>query len=372
MGAAIALGDGEVRLIDLAAAYATLARGGVWKPVRAVKAAIGKDGAPLELPVAPDRRVLDEADAAVITDILSDRDARIASFGPGNVLELPFPAAVKTGTSKGFRDNYALGYTPEVTVGVWVGNFDGSPMEGVSGVTGAGPLFHDAMLAAARGRGPGQSSALPSGAPDVDRPARSFERPAGRIEEAEVCSLSGALSTDACAHRRREIFAITDGKSSVPAVSCSMHERLRVDKRNGLRAGPGCPPDVVEDRVVERFDATFAAWAKEAGRITGPDGWSPLCPGASPSGPEVRGRVRVAYPPDGARFSIDPGAAAKQAIRIRADVPPGVSEIRIAVDGRTQVLRAPFTLSFPLAPGEHRVRVEAGSAGADEVGFGVD
>jgi penicillin-binding protein 1C len=354
----LALGDGEVRLLDLAAAYATLARGGIWKPARAVKAAVSKDGEPLALSLAHDggdRRVLDEADAAVITDILSDRDARLASFGQGNVLELPFPAAVKTGTSKGFRDNYTLGYTPEVTVGVWVGNFDGSPMEGVSGVTGAGPLFHDAMLAAARGR-----------------PAKGFPRPAGRMEEAEVCSLSGALPTDACAHRRRELFVVGGGRSSVPAVPCAMHERVRVDKRNGLRAGPACPPDVVEDRVFERFEAAFATWAKETGRSTAPDAWSPLCPGPAGAGPAARGRVRVAYPPDGARFSIDPGAAAKQAIRIRAEVPPGIAEVRIAVDGRTQGLRAPFTLSVPLSPGEHRVRVEAGSAGVDEVGFGVD
>src|SRR5262249_26964270 len=126
-GAAIALGDGEVRLLDLANAYATLARGGVRPPVRAVEAAGGKGGKPLPLPEVPETRMLDEAASAVIADVLADRSARIASFGEGNVLELPFAVAAKTGTSKGFRDNWAVGFTPEVTVGAWVGNFDGSP-----------------------------------------------------------------------------------------------------------------------------------------------------------------------------------------------------------------------------------------------------
>ncbi len=82
--------------------------------------------------------------------------------------------------------------------------------------------------------------------------------------------------------------------------------------------------------------------------------------------------MRIAYPPDGARFAVDPGARARQAIVIRADVPPGVVEVRVSVDGRARAVRAPFTLSVPLAVGEHRVRVEADGAGMDEVGFSVE
>jgi penicillin-binding protein 1C len=354
-GAALALGDGEVRLLDLANAYATLARGGVWKPVRAVKAAVGKDGRPLKLQAAAERLVLDEAETAVITDVLADKDARLSSFGEGNVLELPFPAAAKTGTSKGFRDNYAVGYTRRVTVGVWVGNFDGAPMEGVSGISGAGPLFHDAMLAAARAY-----------------PADPLGPPAGIVEAATVCSLSGMRPSEDCPHQRREVFALREGRSTAPAAPCSMHARVRIDKRNGLRAGGGCPAERVEDRVFERFDATFTAWARSAGRSVAPEAWSPLCPGPGPAIPGGDGRLRIAYPPDGARFSIDPGASAHQAIGIRADVPPGVTEVRIVVDGHARALRAPFAFSLPLTAGEHRVRVEADGAGADEVGFSVE
>jgi penicillin-binding protein 1C len=88
-------------------------------------------------------RVGDGDAAYLIADILSDNDARIQAFGPESSLRFDFPVACKTGTSSDFRDNWAFGYTPEFTVGVWVGNFDGSPMRHVSGVTGAAPILHD-------------------------------------------------------------------------------------------------------------------------------------------------------------------------------------------------------------------------------------
>jgi penicillin-binding protein 1C len=78
--------------------------------------------------------------------MLADPHARAHSFGLHSVLQLPFPAAVKTGTSSDFRDTWTVGFTRDYTVGVWVGNFDGSPMRGVSGVTGAGPLWNRIML----------------------------------------------------------------------------------------------------------------------------------------------------------------------------------------------------------------------------------
>jgi penicillin-binding protein 1C len=357
-GAAIALGDGEVRLVDLANAYATLARGGVFRPLSFVKSALQKDGSPLELPPRPERRVMDQVTSYVITDILADKNARLASFGEGNALELPFPVAAKTGTSKGFRDNYSVGYTREVTVGVWVGNFDGSGMEGVSGVSGAGPLFHDAMIAAMRGR-----RMLP------------FARPEGQIEEAEICPLSGEKPGPACEHRRSELFPSAPGKSAAPSAVCSMHERVKVDKRNGLLAGSGCPASEVEERSFERFDAQLAAWAEGAGRALRPRSYSPLCPekeGDRRAGAETpRGKLAIAYPPDGARFTLDPAMSGRQAIRIRADVPPGVEELRFLLDGHPRRVKAPFQVDFPLTPGAHRVRIES-ERGASEVEFFVD
>src|SRR4029077_18845287 len=88
--------------------------------------------------------------AEQVSDVLRDPHARAASFGDRTVLDFPFDVAAKTGTSKGYRDNWVAGYTDEVTVAVWVGNFDGSPMGHVSGITGAGPIFHTVMEAAVR------------------------------------------------------------------------------------------------------------------------------------------------------------------------------------------------------------------------------
>lgn len=355
-GAAIALGDGEVRLLDLANAYATLARGGVWKSIVAVKSALGKDGAPLALPPRESRRVIDEAASFVITDILADRGARISSFGEGNVLELPFPVAAKTGTSKGYRDNLTVGFTPDVTVAVWVGNFDGSPMEGVSGVSGAGPLFHRAMLAAARGR-----------------PLAEFTRPAGQIEEIAVCSLSGERPGPGCDHLRQELFAVSGDRRTAPATTCSMHERVAIDRRNGLRASSSCPRAAIEERTFERFDARVAAWARLVGRNLAPERRSPLCPGSNePEAAPTAGALRVAYPPDGALFAIDPGAASRQSIRLRADVPASVRAIRFVIDGIPRNAAAPFAIDWTLTPGHHRVRVEADGLGGDEVEITVE
>lgn len=359
-GVAIALGDGEVRLLELASAYATLARGGVALPVRAVREARSPTGAMLDFQAPEPRRVLDEAEAFLITDILSDKHARIASFGDDSALELPFPAAVKTGTSKGFRDNLTVGFTPEITVAVWVGNFDGSPMEGVSGVTGAGPLFRDAMLAASR-----------------LFPPSPFKRPEGRIDEAAICPLSGERPGPACSHSKLELFAIDEMGGARAVRPCSMHVTARVEKSSGLLAGPGCSDHEAEERVYERYSADLAAWARAAGRPVEPELSSPRCPSLSTRSSmnaSSRGKLRIAYPPDGASFALDPSASAPQAIRVRADVPPGATGIRFLYDGKPLAqTRDPHAIDIPLTAGAHRVRVEADNAPpSDDVEFSVD
>lgn len=133
-GLGLTLGSGEVSLWELVQAYAAIARGGVLAPPRLLNQS------------ARTRTVGDSSDWQFVTDILADPHARAKSFGVGSVLQMPFPAAVKTGTSSDFRDTWTVGFTRDYTVGVWVGNFDGSAMRGVSGVTGAGPLWNRIML----------------------------------------------------------------------------------------------------------------------------------------------------------------------------------------------------------------------------------
>ena len=135
-GLGLTIGNASVRLIELANAYACLARLGRFKPWTLLQNA----------PATEERRLLGESESWLIADILSDNQAREMAFGSWSVIRLPFRCAVKTGTSSTFRDNWTVGYTPEYTVGVWAGNFDNTPMQDVSGVTGAGPIFRDVML----------------------------------------------------------------------------------------------------------------------------------------------------------------------------------------------------------------------------------
>ena len=131
-GLGLTIGNAEVRLLELTNAYAGLGRLGVSGPYSLLC------GAP-RLPMGSSPH------AWLIADMLADNTARAPAFGLRSALRFDFPVACKTGTSTSFRDNWALAYTPELTVGVWAGNFDGSPMRNVSGVTGAAPIMHEIM-----------------------------------------------------------------------------------------------------------------------------------------------------------------------------------------------------------------------------------
>ena len=138
-GLGLTLGNAPVRLADLAGAYATLARGGVPLPLTLLA---DPDLAP------PSPPLFSRESAFLIADILSDPAARAPAFGPAPTLRLPFPCAVKTGTSSDYRDNWCVGFTNDLTVAVWAGNFDHSPMKHISGIDGAGPIFRRVMLRA--------------------------------------------------------------------------------------------------------------------------------------------------------------------------------------------------------------------------------
>ncbi len=166
-GLGLTLGNAPVRLLDLTNAYATLARGGLHRPATLDPDA---DASPL--------RVFGETEAWLVADILADPVARAPAFGRGGPLELPFPCAAKTGTSSDFRDNWCLGFTARFTVGVWAGNFDNSPLKGLSGVAGAGPVFQRTMLALHRDREPAWLE-RPEGLARIRIDARSGKAVAG-------------------------------------------------------------------------------------------------------------------------------------------------------------------------------------------------
>jgi len=196
----LTLGNGEVDLVELAGAYSALARLGSYLPVTAVLERRTKTGERLRTEPSPAAAVFSPQVAYVITDILADRNARVPSFGYNTALGLPFPVAAKTGTSKDYRDNWTVGFTPTYTVGVWVGNFSGRPMHNVSGITGCGPLFRDVMLL-------------------LHRKARwlNFLEPAG-IERVSVCPVSGELPGDHCPGTVEEVFV----RGTEPKTRCAL------------------------------------------------------------------------------------------------------------------------------------------------------
>src|SRR5512139_616491 len=135
-GPSLALGSADVSLWELTNAFRCLANGGQWSGLRFTS---GKNGSPRE------ERVFSKEATFLISDILSDREARSTTFGLENPLSTRFWTAVKTGTSKDMRDNWCIGYSRKYTVGVWVGNFSGEPMWNVSGMAGAAPVWLDVM-----------------------------------------------------------------------------------------------------------------------------------------------------------------------------------------------------------------------------------
>jgi len=201
-GLGLTLGGGEVTLLELVRAYSTLASSGIFKKEKIFLEINDIQGKVKSLPEDSPLRLFSPQVSYVITDILADNDARIPAFGTGSVLSLPFPCAVKTGTSGNFRDNWAIGYTPHYTVGVWVGNFDGKPMQNVSGVSGAGPLFRDIMLLLQK----------------RERIANSnFRMPEGLIE-VYVCPRSGMLAGSSCPGKIKEMFI----KGTEPREYCNL------------------------------------------------------------------------------------------------------------------------------------------------------
>jgi penicillin-binding protein 1C len=143
-GLGLTLGNAPVKLVELTNGYATLARLGTYLPTRLF----------MDEKIPAAKKLIDLTDAWLIADILSDKAARMPAFSTGGPLDLPFRCAVKTGTSSDFRDNWCIGFTPGFTVGVWAGNFENQPMKGISGVSGAGPIFHRSLVRAHREKPP--------------------------------------------------------------------------------------------------------------------------------------------------------------------------------------------------------------------------
>jgi penicillin-binding protein 1C len=149
-----------------------------------------------------------------------------------------------------------------------------------------------------------------------------------------------------------------------------MHERVRIDRRNGLRAGPACSDDVIEMRTVERYPSMYSTWAEGASRPLTPLKSSPFCPDDDHA--NMTGQIRIAYPPDGARFFLDTALSSREAIHVRVDVPRSSRDVRIFVDGRVYSVSAPeWSYSMPLVKGKHEVFAQVDGERSETVTYEV-
>lgn len=149
-GLSIALGGGETNLLDLTTAYTSFANGGTVRPVQFIEEIKDYNGKTIyKKPQVKEKRVLSEEVSFLISHILSDDTARADAFGTGSLLKIPGKTvAVKTGTTDEKRDNWAVGFTQDITIGVWVGNNDNTVLNPriASGTTGASSIWHEAMV----------------------------------------------------------------------------------------------------------------------------------------------------------------------------------------------------------------------------------
>lgn len=337
-GFALTMGDAEVRLDELVAAYSALARGGIARRPRMVRRIVRADGTRSDAPDSPPERIVSERAAFWVADILSDSRARAYVFGTGGSLDFPFPVAAKTGTSQAYRDNWTLGFTREVTVGVWVGNFDRSELRNSSGVTGAAPIFHDVLLAAqkrATGRLPGEAG------PGLAEP------PAG-LAPRTVCALSGLEATDLCPTVETEWLPVRRR----PAA-CLWH------RREGSRVVVAWPP-------------RYRAWARERGLLEASRGpWPPPGPLSLRTVAETEepGRsLRIVNPPAGAVYLKDPTLRGEyQTLPLRAIVAGPSRRLTWQVDGKAVGISPPEgSLHWPISVGEHEIAVADEEGHSDE------
>jgi membrane carboxypeptidase/penicillin-binding protein PbpC len=301
---------------------------------------------------------MDERVAYLIADILSDNLARTPTFGEGSALRLSRPAAVKTGTTTDWRDNWTVGYTPDLVVGVWAGNADNEPMQHVSGVVGAAPIWHDVMETLLKGR-----------------PAREFVEPPG-MAQVVVCADSGLEPQTGgrrqeagrqpvpCPRTITELFI----EGTEPTRLDDWHWLYVLDARNGLLAGPGCPPQFTVQERYTLYPAEAQDWVRGQNIPQPPESYSPLCPGQV-AGSRTQEAINAAPVPDssplvltspdqGSRYHLSPEiptSAQQIVVAVRPADGVSVRQVTLLADGQplATLTRPPYQALWPMTVGTH-------------------
>ena len=247
-GLSLTLGGGDVSLFDMTAAYSVFANNGQRiPPVSILKITDFAGNVIYEYQPQPGEQVIRAEHAYLISSILSDNNARSLMFGPNSPLNLSFPVAAKTGTTNDIRDNWTMGYNPDLVTGVWVGNADYTPMINSSGLSGAAPVWSQFMEFAV--------PYLTNGAPS------SFKRPDGIMDKV-VCKLSGAEPSNLCDNQYTEVFA-SDQPPLRPGQDLA--RRVKIDLWTGLESSDACKGPTEEETVLNVTDKWARDWLDSGG-----------------------------------------------------------------------------------------------------------
>lgn len=349
----LALGGGEVRLLDLTSAYGAFANGGYRVTPHSILEVRDLQGNLLyTAPPMSQVRVLDERVAWLISDILSDDDARRRGFGPNTLLNLDRPTAVKTGTTSNFHDNWTVGYTPSLVVGVWVGNTSYEPMREINGLSGAAPIWHQFMRTVLAGR-----------------PAEEFHRPQGLVQ-VQVCALSGLLPTPDCPYRRFEWFI----NGTQPTEKDHLYHTVWIDSATGLPADAQTPVERRVKQLALDLPAQAEPWARSQGLLLWSDwlaregvvvsqrGDATDGNGGLPAAQGESASLQLISPPAGGLYRLAEGYdLSAQRLRIEAVGQADLRRLRLFVDGQViaELSSAPYVAYWPLSPGKHTAWADA-------------
>lgn len=287
-GLALTLGGGEVKPLDMVYAYSVLANNGVMAgkpvpeqnirpgyrkldPVAILRVEDTAGNVLYEYKQPTTEQIIDPALAYLMVSILTDNNARAPAFGIHSSLVLDDrPVAAKTGTTNNFRDNWTLGFTPQLATAVWVGNNNNESMKDVTGLSGAGPIWHDVMEYYHR-----------------DKPVETWLRPPGLVD-VTVDAVSGLLPTEYTPSTVTELFL----EGTEPKTTDNVHQPFEINKENGKLAVAGCtPPDLIETKVFEIYPAVANDWVKAQGIPQPPREYDDTCAGSVATGP-----VAITFP----------------------------------------------------------------------------
>lgn len=341
-GLGLALGSMPSSLEKLLNAYTSLATDGKQRPFVWHKEQTPSTGT----------TIFPETIAQQITLYLSDPAARLPSFPRMGTTEYPFPVALKTGTSQGYRDTWTIAWSDKYLIGVWIGRPDGRPTKNLTGASSAGAVAQQVLLNLHQAQLDGLSN-------------YRFPSPKG-YESVRICAHNGKLASPDCPRSYEEWFA--PGKA--PANTDASVYKVAIDKRTGKAATNETPSDQITVRSFVMVPDDYARWAAENNLPIPPTAVDLESLGSSKA---EQAKVKITSPVAGQHLIINPDAADGQnTIALRVEVTPKLPQVVWKVNGKPyKVVDYPYTLRWPMQRGKHTFSVELPHRPEQSVGVTV-